>query len=140
MTPSPLAALGLKRSDKYIALSNLNIYYTWQNIKESYKNNKFKISAPTWNEKFELPGESYFVSKIQDYLKYIIKKHETVTDNPSIRIYENKTENRITFRIKTVYYLKILMPETMKLLGSNKSEISKHKKKVRMCLILKLLK
>ena len=57
--------INLKRSDKYVALSNLSIYYTWKNIKKSYKNNKFKISAPTWNEEFELPDESYSVSDIQ---------------------------------------------------------------------------
>ena len=51
--------INLKRSDKYVALSNLSIYYTWKNIKTSYKSNKFKISAPTWNEEFELPDESY---------------------------------------------------------------------------------
>ena len=76
----------LKRSDKYVALSNLSIYYTWKNIKKSYKNNKFKISAPTWNEEFELPDGSYSVSDIQDYFEYIIKKHETVTDNPPIKV------------------------------------------------------
>ena len=74
----------LKRSDKYIALSNLSNYYTWKNIKKSYKNNKFKISDPTWNEGFEQPDES--VSDVQDYFEYILRKHETVTDNPSIRI------------------------------------------------------
>ena len=64
--------------------------------KKSYKNNKFKISAPTWNEEFELPHESYSVSDIQDYFEYIFKKkHERVTDNPSIMIYLNKIENRI---------------------------------------------
>ena len=56
-----------------------------------------------------------------------MKKHETVTDNPSIRIYINKIENRITFKIKTRYYLKLLTPETMKLLGSTKSKIKKDK-------------
>ena len=65
--------INLKRSDKYVALSNLSIYYTWKNIKKSYKNNKFKISAPTWNEEFELPDGSYSVSDIQDYFKYILK-------------------------------------------------------------------
>ena len=68
-----LGKINLKRSDKYVALSNLSIYYTWKNIKKSYKNNKFKISAPTWNEEFELPDESYSVSDIQDYFKYILK-------------------------------------------------------------------
>ena len=66
----------LKRSDKYIASSNLSIYYIWKNIiqKKSYKNNKFKISAPTWNNKFELPGGPYSVSDIQDYFEFIFKK------------------------------------------------------------------
>ena len=65
--------ISLKSKDKYVALSNLSIYYTWENIKKSYKNNKFKISAPTWNEKFELPNESYSVSDIQEYFEDIIK-------------------------------------------------------------------
>ena len=53
--------INLKRSDKYVALPNVSIYNAWKNIKESYKNNKFKISAPTWTEKFELPDGSYSV-------------------------------------------------------------------------------
>ena len=65
--------INLKRSDKYVALSNLSIYYTWKNVKRSYKNTKLKISAPTWNEEFELPDGSYSVSGIQDYFKYILK-------------------------------------------------------------------
>ena len=80
----------LKRCDKFVSLSNLSIYYIWKNIKKSYQNNKLKISAPTWNEEFDLPDGSYSVSDIQDYFEYIIKKHEAVTDNPSIRIYGNK--------------------------------------------------
>ena len=60
--------INLKRSNEYVALSNLSIYYKWKNIKRSYKNNEFKISAPTWNEKFELPDGSYSISDIQDYL------------------------------------------------------------------------
>ena len=83
----------------------LSIYYTWKNIKKSYKNNKFKRSATIWIEEFELPDGLCFVSDIQDYLEYILKKHETVTDNPSIEIYVNKIENRITIKIKTGYYL-----------------------------------
>ena len=66
--------LDLRRAEKIIALSNLSIFYTWKNIKSSYNNNKFKISAPTWNDKFELPDESYSVSDIQDYFEYILKK------------------------------------------------------------------
>ena len=64
--------------------------------KKSWKNNKSKKSTPTWNEKFQLPHRSYSVSDIQDYFEYIIKKHETVTDNPSIMIYVNKID-RILF-------------------------------------------
>ena len=66
----------LNRSDKFVALSNLSIYYTRKNIKTSYKNNKLKISAPTWNNKFELPGGSYSVSNIQYYFEYILKNME----------------------------------------------------------------
>ena len=75
--------------DTYIALSNLSIYYAWKNIKKSYKNNKFKILAPTWNE-LVLPGGSYSISDIQDYFEYIVKKHGEKTVNPLIRIYINK--------------------------------------------------
>ena len=66
----------LKRSQKYVALSNLSIYYKWKNIKKLYKNNKFKISAPAWNEKFELPDGSYSVSDIQDDFEYILNNME----------------------------------------------------------------
>ena len=66
----------LKRSNKYVALSNVSIYYIWKNIKKSYKNNEFKISASTWNEQFELPGGSYSVSDIQEYFEYILKNME----------------------------------------------------------------
>ena len=64
----------LKRSDRYLDSSNLSIYHTWKNIKKSYKNHKYKISAPTWNEEFELPDGSYSESDIQDYFEYILKK------------------------------------------------------------------
>ena len=82
--------LDLRRGQKTVALSNLSIYYTWKNIKSSYNNNKFKISAPTWSEEFELPDGSYSVSDIQDYFQYILKKHSESVVNPSIRIYVNK--------------------------------------------------
>ena len=65
--------INLKRSDKYDALSNISIYYTWKNINKSYKNNKFKLSAPIWNDEFELPDRSYSVSYIQDYFECILK-------------------------------------------------------------------
>ena len=63
----------LRRKDKYIAFSNLGIYYTWKNIKKAYKNNEFENSAPTWNEEFELPDGSYSISDIPDYFEYILK-------------------------------------------------------------------
>ena len=66
--------LDLRLGEKIIALSNLSIYYTWKNIKSSYNNNKFTISAPTWNDIFELPDGSYSVSNIQDFFEYILKK------------------------------------------------------------------
>ena len=119
--------LDLRRFQKTVALSNLGIYYAWKNIKSSYNNNRFKISAPMWNEKFEFPDGSYSVSDIQDYFEYILKKHSESVDNPSIRIYVNKIENRITFKIKSGYYLELLTPETMTLLGSTESKITKDK-------------
>ena len=96
-------------------------------MKSSYKNNKFKISAPTWNNEFELPVGSYSISDIQDYFEYILKKRGESIDNPLIKMYVNKIKNRITFKIKTRYYLELLTPETMKLLGSTESKITKDK-------------
>ena len=119
--------LDLRVDKKVIALLNLCIYYTWNNIKSSYNNNKFKISAPTWNEEFTLPGGSYSISDIQDYFEYILKKHGENTDKPSIQVYVNKIENRITFKIKNGYSLEFLTKETMKLLGSTESKITKDK-------------
>ena len=119
--------LDLRRCQKSVASSNLSIYYTWKNIKSSYNNNKFKISAPTWSDEFELPDGSYSISDIQDYFGYIIKKHSENVDNTSFRIYVNKIENRITFKIKNGYYLELLTPETMKLFGSTDSKITKDK-------------
>ena len=119
--------LDLRRGKKTAALSNLSIYYTRKNVKSSYNNNKFKISAPTWSEEFELPDGSYSVSDIQDYFEYILKKHSESVDNPSIRMYINRIENRITFKIKNGYYLELLTLETMKLLGSAENKINKDK-------------
>ena len=114
--------LNLRLGEKVIALSNLSIYYTWRNIKSSYNNNKFKISAPTWNDEFKLSDRSYSVSDIQDYFKYIKKKkkHGKNTNKPSVQIYVNKIESRITFTVKNGYSLQLLTPEAMKLLGSTK--------------------
>ena len=92
--------LNFKNPNKNMALANLIIYYTWKNIKSEYKNNKFKISTPTWNDEFNLPGGSYSVSDIQDYFEYIIKKHETIADDPPVQIYVNRIKNRIVFKVK----------------------------------------
>ena len=98
-----------------------------KNIKNSCNNNRFKISAPTWSEEFKLPDGSYSISDIQDYFEYILNKHSESVDNPSIRIYVNRIENRITFKIKNGYYFELLTPETMKLIGSTESKITKDK-------------
>ena len=120
--------LDLRLDKKVVAISNLSIYYTWKNIKDTYKNNKFKISAPTWNEEFKLPDGSYSVSDIQDYFEYIIKKHDEDIDKPSVMIHVNEIENRVRFKIKNGYSLELLSPETMKLLGSTENKITKDKK------------
>ena len=118
--------LDLRRGQKSVALSNPSIYYAWKNMKSSYNNNKFKISASTWSDEFELNG-SFSIQDIQNYFQYILRKHSQNVDNPSIRIYVNKIENRITFKIKTGYYLELLTPETMRLLGSIESQITEDK-------------
>ena len=117
--------LNLKNPNRNIALVNLNIYYTCKNIKTEYNNNKFKMSASTWNETFDLPDGSYTIDDIQDYFEFIIQKHET--DNPSIRIYSNKITNRIVFKIENGYKPELLTPKTMKLLGSTKNVVDKDK-------------
>ena len=61
--------LDLKNPNKNMALVNLSIYYTWKKVKLIYKNNKFKITAPTWNDTFDLPDGSHNIPEIQDYLE-----------------------------------------------------------------------
>ena len=119
--------LNLKNPNKNMALANFSIYYTWKNIKSEYKNNKFKISAPTWNDTFDLPNGSYSISDIPDHFEFSIAKHETLTENLPIQIYPNKVKNRIVFKIKTGYKLELLTPETMKFLGSTKKDIDSDK-------------
>ena len=119
--------LDLRIGEKIIALSNLSIYYTWKNIKNPYNNNRFKKTALTWNDKFELPDGSCSVSDIQDYFEGILKKHGENTGKPSVKIYVNKIESRVTFRIKDGYSLELLTPEIMNLLGSSKIRITKDK-------------
>ena len=110
----------LQTPNRNIALANLGIYYTSKNIKSEYNNNTFKISAPTWNDTFDLPEGSYSIDDIQDYLEYIIKKYETLNEDLPIEIYPNRIKNRIVFKIKTGYKLELLTPETMRLLGKTK--------------------
>ena len=119
--------LDLKNPNKNIALGSLSIYYTWKNVKSTYNNNKFKRSAPTWNETCDLPDGSYNISEIQGYIEFIIKKQETIGQNASILIYANTMNNRIVFKIKTGYKLELLSKETMKLLGSTKDIIDADK-------------
>ena len=120
--------LGLRNPNKNMALANLSIHYTWKNVKSIYKNKKFKISAPTWSQNFDLPDGSHNIPEIQDYFEYIIKKHETIIDTAPILIYDNNITNRIVFKIKTGYKLELLSEETIKLLGSKSSIISEAKK------------
>ena len=110
-----------------MALANLSIYYTWKNIKSEYNNNKFRISAATWNDTFDLPDGSCSIADIQDYFEFIIKKHETLTENLPVQIYPNKIKNRIIFKIKSGYKLELLTPETVRLLGSTKKGVDKDK-------------
>ena len=119
--------LDLKNPNKNMAFAYLSICYTWKNVKPTYNNNKFQISAPTWNETFDLPDGSYNISEIQDYIEHIIKKHETIGENAPILIYTNTINNRIVCKIKSGYKLESLSKETMKLLGSTKDIIDADK-------------
>ena len=109
-----------------MVLANLTIYYTWKNIKSEYNNNKFKISAPTWDDTFDFLDGSNSIADIQDYFRFIIKKDDkTLTENPPVQIYSNKIKNKIIFKIKTGYKLELLTPETITLPGSTKKDIYK---------------
>ena len=101
--------LDLKNPNKNVALASLSIYYSWKNVKSIYNNNKFKISAPTWNDTFDLPDGSYNIPAIQNYIEYIIKKHETIAETAPILIYANKISNRIVFKIKTGHKLEFII-------------------------------
>ena len=115
--------LNFKNPNKNIALANLSIYYTWKNVKSDYNNNKFKISAPTWKDTFDVPDGSYSIAALQNYFEYIIKKHGTIDDVSPVLIYVNEINNRIVFKIKSGYKLELLSKETMKLLGSSTDTI-----------------
>ena len=115
--------INLKNPSKNTALANLSIYYTWKNIESAYSNNKFKISAPTWNDEFDLPDGSYYIADIHDYFEFIIKKYVTLIENPPVQIYPNKIKNRIVFKVKTGYKLELLSQR-------NDETIRKYKKYV----------
>ena len=119
--------LNLKVPKESMALANSSIYYTCKKIKSEYSNNKFKISAPSWNDEFNLPDGCYSISDIQDYFEFIIKKHENLTGNPPVQIYVNRIKNRIVFKIKSRHKFELLTPVTMKLLGSIKKDVDKDK-------------
>ena len=110
-----------KDPNKNVTLTNLSIYHILKNIKSLYTNNKFKIYAPTWNDEFDLSDRLYSISNIQDYFECIIKKHESIADNPPVQIYTNKIKNRIIFKIGCK--LQLLSPETIKLLGGTKKDV-----------------
>ena len=119
--------LNLKNPNKNTVLANLSIYYTWKNVQSDYNNNKFKISAPTWKDTFDVLYCSYSIAALQNYFEYIIKKYETITDVSPVLIYVNEINNRIVFKIKSGYTLEVLSKETMKLLGSMSNRIDKNK-------------
>ena len=118
----------LKWSDKHIALSNLSIYYTWKNKKSHTKtiNLKFQLRHGMKSFNYLMYHILYQIFKINLNI-YLKKKHEKSTDNSSIKIYVSKIENRVTLRIKTGFYLELLTPETMKLLWSTTSKLTKDK-------------
>ena len=93
--------LDLRLGKKMIPLSKLGIYYTWKNIKGSYSNNKFQISAPTWNEQFKIPDACYSVSDIQDYFEYILKKHGKVLIRRQYRYILIKLKIGLHLKLKT---------------------------------------
>ena len=87
--------LHLRKSNWYVALQNVSTYFTWRNIRKKYKNNKLKVIVPTWSDELKISDGSYSVSDIQDYIEYIIKKHETLTTIPPIHVYINKIKELI---------------------------------------------
>ena len=111
--------LDLQSSNKDISLQNLYVYYTWKNLRKQCKNNELKI-APAWDDEFDLPDGSYSISDIQVYIKYIIKKQETLATIPAIHVYINRINNRLVFKIKDVCKVELQTPETKKLFRCTK--------------------
>ena len=108
---------------RHIALSNLSIYYTWRNVTRKLSNGKFKITTASWSEEFELPERSYTVADIDNYFQFIVEKH-TKDRKDDIKIYVNKIDNRVTFKLKSGVTLELMTPETQKLLGSSLKTIT----------------
>ena len=119
--------LNLKDPNENMILAHLSTYYTWKTIKSVYNNNKFKISAPIWNDEFNFTDGSYSISDIQGYFGYITKNYETIANNTPVQIYTNNIRNRIVSKIEADYKLELVSPETMKLLESAKKTIDQDK-------------
>ena len=113
--------LNLRSSDKHLALQKFIYLLQVENIRKQYKSHKLKIMTPTWNDEFEFPDGSCSVLDIEDYIEYIIKKHEALTTIPPIHFYSNRINNRLVFKIKDGYKLELQTPETRKLFGSTKN-------------------
>ena len=119
--------------NKSIALVILIIYYTWKNNKSAFNNNKFKIFAPTRNDELYLLDGPYSASDIQHCFQYTIKKHETIGKSSPIKIYINRIENPVVFKIKTGYKLELLSKETMILQGRTEQVVAKNKNDENIC-------
>ena len=106
--------LNLRRSDKHLALQKFIYLLHVENIRKQYKSNKLKIMTPAWNDEFEFPDGSYSVLDIEDYIEYIIKKHEALTTIPPIHFYSNRINNRLVFKIKDGYKLELQTLKSLK--------------------------
>ena len=119
--------LDLRRGEKGIALSNISIYYTWK-AHTIIINLKYQLQHGVINSNYQIDHILYHIFKIICvYIICILRKRNENIDNPSIKIYVNKIENRITFKIKTGCYLVLLTTETMILPGSTENKINKDK-------------
>ena len=98
-----------------------------ENIKSTYYNNKFKISAPTWNDEFDLPDGSYSIADIQDYFEFIIKNTKLQLKTLLYKFTQIKSKTEFFFKVNTEYKLELLSSETMKLLGSTKKDVDQDK-------------
>ena len=97
------------------------------NIQCGFTTKRVGDMTRTYSHVFDLPDASYCVSDIQDYFDFIIKKYETIADNPHVQIYVNKMKSRIVFKIKTGYKLELLSGETMQLLENSEKDVDQNK-------------